>query len=700
MIRFLITRFPAILFLLGAGSSALLAQKTAGPLAWPALRQEHKPWAYWWWMGSAVDTNNLTRLLETYRDAGFGGMHIIPIYGVRGEEKRFIEYLSPQWMGMLAHTVAEGKRLGFGVDMTLGSGWNFGGPQVAAEDAPVKVVWQTYSLNAGQRLTNYVKPFDAAFRSTPGTMVRAFYHDSYEYHNTTWCDDFLDQFQHRRGYDLRQHLPALLGEGSSDNVARVRCDYRETIADLHLEEYIMPWAEWARAKGARTRNQAHGSPANLIDVYAAADIPETEIFHSSRFDIPGLHQDDYDFDRPTPAMMRFASSAAHVAGRTLVASETCTWLTEHFQETLALVKPELDQLFVNGINHVFYHGVSYSPTHAEWPGWLFYASTHFGPSGALWRNLPALNLYAARCQAVLQSGVPDNDVLLYYPVFDLWQQPSGLNERFGDLVMPTQVHYLAQWLLGTPFHQLQTKLAASGRGTDYVSDRYLRKAKVNGGRVSLGGQEYQAIVMPQCAYLPPATLRRIIELADSGATVVFDTATPSQVPGLGGQESREKELQQLLAQLQWKDFASGTAQVAKVGQGCVFKTENVAALLSHLKVRREPMVETGLQFIRRKHDAGSQLGTIVTRPLVFSGSRLVLNVAAKGTVRVGLLDESGQPLKDYALAACDPIRGDSVRQPVTWRGRANVRAQAGKVVRLQFELQEAKLYAFEFTNEK
>lgn len=66
-----------------------------------------------------------------------------------------------------------------------------------------------------------------------------------------------------------------------------------------------------------------------------------------------------------------------------MASETCTWLEEHFKETLALAKPEIDKLFVNGVNHIFYHGISYSPANAEWPGWLFYASTHFGPTGAL-----------------------------------------------------------------------------------------------------------------------------------------------------------------------------------------------------------------------------------------------------------------------------------------------------------------------------
>jgi hypothetical protein len=52
-----------------------------------------KPWAYWWWMGSAVDEKNITANLEDYAKAGFGGMHIIPIYGVKGEESKFIPYL-------------------------------------------------------------------------------------------------------------------------------------------------------------------------------------------------------------------------------------------------------------------------------------------------------------------------------------------------------------------------------------------------------------------------------------------------------------------------------------------------------------------------------------------------------------------------------------------------------------------------------
>ena len=65
-----------------------------------------------------MDPANLTRELETLRKAGWGGVHIIPIYGAKGYESRYIDYLSPQWMDMLRHTVSEAARLDMGVDMT------------------------------------------------------------------------------------------------------------------------------------------------------------------------------------------------------------------------------------------------------------------------------------------------------------------------------------------------------------------------------------------------------------------------------------------------------------------------------------------------------------------------------------------------------------------------------------------------------
>ena len=70
---------------------------------------ETKPWARWWWHGSAVNKEELTASLEAFKEAGLeGGDNLI--YGTKGEEERFIEYLSPEWMRCL-HTLEEARRL-------------------------------------------------------------------------------------------------------------------------------------------------------------------------------------------------------------------------------------------------------------------------------------------------------------------------------------------------------------------------------------------------------------------------------------------------------------------------------------------------------------------------------------------------------------------------------------------------------------
>jgi len=98
-----------------------------------------------------VDKTNLTGLLTEYRDAGIGGVEICPIYGAKGSEDRFIDFLSPKWMEMLAHTAAECKRLGLGLDLTTGTGWPFGGPNVTPDIASAKVVLKRYDVAGAEQ---------------------------------------------------------------------------------------------------------------------------------------------------------------------------------------------------------------------------------------------------------------------------------------------------------------------------------------------------------------------------------------------------------------------------------------------------------------------------------------------------------------------------------------------------------------------
>ena len=91
-------------------------------------------------------------------------------------------------------------------------------------------------------------------------------------------------------------------------------------------------------------------------------------------------------------------------------------------------------------------------------------------------------------------------------------------------------------------------------------------------------------------------------------------------------------------------------------------------------------------------------GTLTVGPVVFAGDALTLNLntSAAGEARVALLDERGKPLPGFAAAECAFINGDHLAKPVTWKGKSDVSALAGRPVRLRFEARGTKLYAFQF----
>ena len=75
---------------------------------------------------------------------------------------------------------------------------------------------------------------------------------------------------------------------------------------------------------------------------------------------------------------------------------------------------------------------------------------------------------------------------------------------------------------------------------------------------------------------------------------------------------------------------------------------------------------------------------------------LNLSTSAAGGIRVELQDAAGQAIPGFALADCEEMFGDSLDRPVVWTGSTDLRALAGKAVRLRFALRDADLYAFRF----
>ncbi|MGD9853417.1 MAG: hypothetical protein AB7U20_00540 [Planctomycetaceae bacterium] len=91
--------------------------------------------------------------------------------------------------------------------------------------------------------------------------------------------------------------------------------------------------------------------------------------------------------------------------------------------------------------------------------------------------------------------------------------------------------------------------------------------------------------------------------------------------------------------------------------------------------------------------AGTEGGTLVTKPLTFDGDTLVVNFATgpQGRVLVEVLGADGTP-----LATATPLTGDEIDQTVVWKGKENLNRLRGKPVKLRFHLQDADLYSLRF----
>jgi hypothetical protein len=659
--------------------------------SWPELRAEARPWTRWWWMGNALNEQEITRSMEAFHEAGIGGVEVSPIYGPKGAEDRYVSFLSPRWIELLGHTIREGKRLGMGVDLIAGTGWPYGGPWVTDADSPKQAILETVSVAGGSRLTEplrcrrkpeapllavtavaadgkaldltahadaagnldwtappgdkwtlyalflartaqqvkraapggegnvldhfsapsvrrYLEAFDAPFNGLPeGEMVRCIFNDSWEVFGATATPHILDEFARRRGYDPRAHLHHLKGDGDPDMARRVRSDYRETIGDLVREDFLGTWSNWTHSKKAKTRNQAHGSPGNLLDLYAAADVPETEMFGPTRLALGGLKPISSippDFGEEEELLLcKMASSAAHVAGKPLCSSESFTWLGEHAKVPLAHAKAEADILFALGINHIFFHGTPFSPSDAEWPGWLFYASTLFAPTNPFWRDMPAFNAYLARCQSILQTGTPDNDVLVYFPFYDLLAGEAGVN----DLLTFLSFHKTNGWLKGNlpEFVRIMHLLWEHGWAYDLVSDRQISSNIVasQDGLQASGGAHYKTVLVAGCKLAPPETIERLIELARQGATIAVVGELPTDVPGLGHLDERRARLQKALKSLGTGEEKNGIRHHA-IGKGQFLVGNDTDTLLTRAGIAREALTDRGIEFHRRRDADG------------------------------------------------------------------------------------------------
>ncbi len=417
---------------------------------------------------------------------------------------------------------------------------------------------------------------------------RAWFDDSWEA-DLDWSDNGFSEFQKRRGYDLRYFLPELNGKGTPDNNARVKRDFMLTVSDMMIDGFFKTSTEWGKNHHSQLSCQTIAHPGNTVDMAAATDIPVADVGGGADWWLPGgqfATTGDF-FGR-----IKVQTSAAHIMGKPLIASETMscwgptTICETNFKVSLKDIKEKIDLDLTGGINHTMLHSISYSPKEARWPGYMFSAETQCGPYNPYWPHLAELNKYISRSQSFLQTGLPDLDVLFYYPCDDMFMH--GNNDYL----------YLSP---------IAKQLFENGYDLDYVTDKMLLNPdviSVSNKILVSPGSTHKTIVIANCTYMEDTTLQRIFNLANAGASVVVVGDFPTDVPGLYNLNGRRAKLNALINSFNASKVKIGAIDKMTIGSGQILRGTVLNDLMISAGVTREKMVDNGLRYIRRKDASG------------------------------------------------------------------------------------------------
>ncbi len=92
----------------------------------------------WWWFGSAVTKPELEREMRLMKEGGIGGVEVQPVYPLLPDDPpavRNLPFLSDGFIDALRFASDKARELGLRMDLTLGSGWPYGGPEVPISEA-------------------------------------------------------------------------------------------------------------------------------------------------------------------------------------------------------------------------------------------------------------------------------------------------------------------------------------------------------------------------------------------------------------------------------------------------------------------------------------------------------------------------------------------------------------------------------------
>ena len=397
----------------------------------------------------------------------------------------------------------------------------------------------------------------------PGKPLVATHIDSWESGSQNWTPLLREDFKRLRGYDLWRYLPVLTGRvvESLEVSERFLWDFRQTLSDLLLENYVNTLRKLANDQGLRLSIEAYDRVVTDDLAYGGrADEPMAEFWAWNK----------YHFAFSATEM----ASSAHTYGKKIVGAESFTSHNgEKWQSHPATIKDLGDWAFCEGINRFVFHRFSAQPwgRDAVAPGiqmgpW----GLHYERTQTWWEQSKPWHEYVARCQYLLRQGLFVADVL--------YLQPEGAPRSFTP---PNEVWAAPNVRGGYNFDGCNSEVLLT------------RLAFKNGRLVLPDGMSYRVLVVPRAEKITLPVLRKLSELADAGATIIADAKPPVKSLGLADLGEGDATVKKLASEL-WPKLVTGKTAAQWLGEHGIKPDFTAQPLLRYI---HRATADTDLYFV-------------------------------------------------------------------------------------------------------
>ena len=309
-----------------------------------------------------------------------------------------------------------------------------------------------------------------------------------------WVSDLQEKYRQRYNQDLLKVRHSLF-EGNSELDRQVRRRFWTLISDLIAERYFGRLQEWAQAHTVASSGHTlwEETPLHHVPLHGNA------LKALGRMDIPGL-----DMLNSNPEAVIYngwltaglPASAAILNGRRKVMTEV-----SDFSEKMVGKGPASLELMQAA---------------AAWQAALGVTefTLYYNRAERSAENYLAYCDFVGRLNAVLREAKPAPEVLLYYPIYDLWAEYLPVADK---LTIQTQSERMQQ--IQKSFLDLGQRMVMERISFAVIDHELLASAKVGDSDLTIGTQRFKALVLPTGVELPEQAVQKLKLFENAGGRI-------------------------------------------------------------------------------------------------------------------------------------------------------------------------------------